>query len=503
MGYIDDLIVKVSPYYEGRKKKKDRGADVSVPSAEHQIVYDSLSESLEPVYFWVLDFMNGMFGGKVTKLVDNFASSPGSGHFSEQGLKKSQMQQQAMNALANVNTVLKSVLNLIQDLKNFQLLLVDYENADSPDKQKAEVGMLSLKQRWLDKVDIQRGIGSINAMATGNLQFVTLRDAFMIVNKPEDVDKKELDLGERVKRVLKPRLEEFLQWKKRSEQELTKRFEVEKIYFKSQVESLKLYSRWAKPYLRAAQQLETNEKLGMQPELVSVFNMLILELTLMGQSPINKAEKAYSGDLPKAFEKMKNLRRYNSVVFVDFKFRGVPTKIPQGQHYGFGGRAEVTFKAYALSDEEIELLKHKLSESDLEDSLKMVQGMTDESLAQLKMDIDEFIGKTEKEKKEKKEKEEDTNPFTALFSVFKKEEKGKKTEVGEINVAELEKKAKKPINYAETYIRNLAEAEAINSCFTVFDIYKKAHGMAAFPYNAGEEEAEPPRLESEKLFGFK
>jgi hypothetical protein len=502
MGYIDDLIVKVSPYYANRKKKRDKGADIPLPSAEHQLVYDSLSESLEPVYFWVLDFMNGMFGGKVTKLVDNFASSPGSGHFSEQGLKKSQMQQQAMNALANVNTVLKSVLNLIQDLKNFQLLLTDYDNANSKDRAKAEIGILSLKQRWMDKVDIQRGIGSLNAMATGNLQFVTLRDAFMIVNKSEEIDK--MDLGDRVKRVLKPRLEEFMQWRKRSEQELRKRFEVEKIYFRSQVESLKLYSRWAKPYLKAAQQLEANEGLGNRPELVGVFNMLILELTLMGQSSVDVGENVLSGDLPRGFEKLKKIRKYNSVVFVDFNFRGVPTKIPQGQHYGFGGRATVTFKAYALSNDEIELLKHKLSESDLEDSLKMVQGMTDDSLAQLKLDIDEFIGDSEeKKKKEEKAKEEDINPFSALFSVFKKEEKKETKEAEKTDIAELEKKVKKPANYAEQYIRNFAEAGAINSCFTIFDIYKKAHGMAAFPYNAGEAEPEPPRTEADKLFGFR
>ena len=78
----------------------------------------------------------------------------------------------------------------------------------------------------MDKVDIQRGQGSINALASGNLQFVTLRDAFMIVDSIKAVD--DLDLNERVKRILKPRVQEFFEWRKRSEQELRKRFEVEK-----------------------------------------------------------------------------------------------------------------------------------------------------------------------------------------------------------------------------------------------------------------------------------
>jgi len=51
------------------------------PAEEHALYYDSPTESLEPLYFWILDFMNGQFGGNVEKLIDNFTSSPGSGHF--------------------------------------------------------------------------------------------------------------------------------------------------------------------------------------------------------------------------------------------------------------------------------------------------------------------------------------------------------------------------------------------------------------------------------------
>ena len=85
MGEIDDIIVKISPFY---KKKKG-------PSMHYNLVYDSSSETLEPVYFYLLDLMNKMFGNKVEKIIDNFASSPGSGHFSELQGKASQMQQEA------------------------------------------------------------------------------------------------------------------------------------------------------------------------------------------------------------------------------------------------------------------------------------------------------------------------------------------------------------------------------------------------------------------------
>ena len=498
MSEIDDIIAKISPYYAKRKKKKDKGADMIVPSSEHKLVYNSLAETLEPVYFWILDFMNNMFGGNVEKLIDNFSSSPGSGHFSEIGLKKAEMQKQAMNAMQMVNTILRSTMNILYDLKEFQIRLSHYDNAKSEDKNKKQAGLLSLKQIWMDKVDIQRGPGSINMMTTGNLQFVTLRDAFMITNSIKNVD--ELDLNDLVKRVLKPRVQEFLEWKKRSEEQLRKQFEIEKTYLKSQVDSLKLYARWAKPYLKSAQQLEEHAELSTKPELVNIFNIVLFNLTIMGKKEVNVEQEIIDKNLPRDFKKIKGLRKYYSIVFVDFNFRGVPSKA--GQHYTFGGKSEVFFRAYSLNEDELILLKEKLSESDLDDSLKLIQGMTDDSLQQLKLDIEEFLGDA---KEKEKKSEEDISPFGALFSFVKRgeklvpEEKSKKQEEQKLN--QLKQKGVKSDKYVEKYIRNLTEANAINNCYDVFDIYKKAHGMAAFPYREAAE-AKPPRTSAEEVFGF-
>ena len=51
-------------------------------------------------------------------------------------------------------------------------------------------------------------------------------------------------------------------------------------------------------------------------------------------------------------------RDYFSCVLVDFRFRGIPSK--SGQHYLFGGRADVIFKAYSLNSEEIEKIDEEL-----------------------------------------------------------------------------------------------------------------------------------------------
>ena len=483
-------LLKKGKFWQAVSKAKPK------PASDHNLIYNSSSETLEPVYFWLLDFMNKLFGNNVTKIMDNFASSPGSGHFSELQGKMSQMQQEASRVLGTVNNILKGVLNLIYDLKEFKIRLSHYDAANSNNETTAEAGLLSLKQIWMDKVDMQRGQGSINAMASGNLNFVTLRDAFLLAKSIKNVD--DMDLNERVKRILKPRIQEFFEWRKRSEQELRKRFEIEKIYLKSQTEALKLNARWAKPYLKAAQRLSQSERLSAQPELVNIFNTIFMELTLMGKGILNVEQEVTDKNIPKHFGKLKGLRKYYSIVFASFKFRGIPGKA--GQHYVFGGRADVTFKSYALNEKELDLLKQKLDESDLEDSLRIVQGMTDDSLAQLKLDLDELLGDSNKKEKEKLS-EENSNPFSALFG-FLKPEKKPEEEQGIIgNTKTIKLSEIKKDSYAEEYIRNVAEAEAINRCYFVFDIYKKAHNMASLPAVEAFE-AKPPRSKIEEVFSF-
>ncbi|VVB78118.1 Uncharacterised protein [uncultured archaeon] len=489
MAEIDDFIAKVSPYYKARKEKKDKGADVSVPGVEFSLTYDSTTETLEPIYFWMLDEMNKRFKPKnVEKIMDNFASSPGSGHFSELQGKASQMQQEASRILGTVNNILKGALNLIYDLKEFKIRLSHYDAAKSSDANVKEAGNLALKQIWMDKVDIQRGQGSLNALSSGNLQFVTLRDAFMIANSVSDI--KKMDLNDRVKRILEPRVQEFLEWKLRSEQELRKRFEIEKIYLKSQVEALKLNARWAKPYLRAAQQLMQNERMSGNPALVTAFNTIMLDLSLMGKSELDIKDYVIQKRLPREFRKFNNLRKYSQIVIIDLSFRGIPSKV--GQHYTFGGRAEINFRSYALNEEELTLVKEKMKESDLSTALGFIQGMTDDSLAQLKLDIDELL---EEDKKEKKEQVSD--PFTAMFSFFKSDKNDKDAEKEKLK--KLKEKGPKKENYAESYLRALADAEAKSTCYGIYDIYKKGVGMAAFPYS-DDYETKIPRTFGERLF---
>ena len=283
---VSEIIEEISPYYQKRAKMKEAELINFAPEGEHLIGYDSNSETLEPIYFFMLDLLND-FGLPPEKLVDSFSSTPGSGHFAELGQRATIMQQQATKILGDTNTVLRSVLNVVYDLKEFKIRLEHYNGLNSKDENIKDASVLSLKQIWMDKVDIAKQQSSIKAMALGQAGFQTLIDAFLVAKEEKDVEK--LDLNDRVKRILKPRILEFNHWLEQSEKELKKRYEIEKNYLRSQVNSLKLYSRWAKPYLKAAQELESQD-LGREPALVKTFNTILLELTLFSKRKIKNSQ---------------------------------------------------------------------------------------------------------------------------------------------------------------------------------------------------------------------
>ena len=456
---IKDIILEVSPYY----------AKKGEPEAEHTLLYDSAAETLEPVYFFILDLLQNL-GFEPEKLVDNFTSTPGGSHFSEVGMKATRLQEEASKLLANVNTVLRSVLNIVYDLKEFKIRLEHYDALHDGNRDEKEAAILSLKQIWMDKVDIAKGNSSIKAMALGQMGYQTLIDAFLIAKTPKDVD--EMDLNDRVQRILKPRVQEFNNWIDQSEKELRKRFELEKTYLRSQVASLKLYSRWVKPYLKAAEQLKMKDR-DRSPELVGMFNTVLFELSLFGKRKIDVHDAALDGDLPLEFQKMKVKRDYYSVVLTDFTFRAIPRQ--QGV---LVGRTNVAFRAYALNDDEINKINEEINKSDIGDVLGLIEGATTESLDVLQSEIDEFLEDDSKSSLRNKSRDE-SNPFLALIGWYDKSEKPKPKSSGD-GKPKITGPVRKDDWIEKTHLRTYAAADAKKVSFDIFDIYKKAHGMASY-----------------------
>lgn len=445
------------------------------PVERHEILYEVQGGSLEPIYFWLLDYLKKEFG-KHEKIVDTFMASAGSAHFAEMGGRATRMQEEAMKLLGLANTVIKSILNVLYDLKEFKLRLEIYDEHDSDDPNKRMSALLSLKQIWMDSVDIKKGTTSLKGLIQ-QFDYATIIDAFMASNSLEDVNK--LDLNDRVKRILLQRMGEFLRWIKESETELRKRYEIEKTYLRSQVNTVKLYARWAKPYLKAAKQLEQQGK--PDSALVTTFNTTIMELVVMGIKRFDPLGDVSRGELPSIYKDLVRkgqVRTYNNVLIAELKFTGIPERFSQQGGYGFRGRVEILFTGYVLNDDELKTFKQELERDDLQDIMGSVEGTTEKSLSEIQDDIEQFLGEKPLPEKSKKNKSnEDTNPFSALFSFGSSSSEKKEEKKSNDN---LPKKIKPDTDY-EKAIRNSQIVKARRECKKVYSSFKGNNGMPTLP----------------------
>jgi len=509
---IRDEIEKTSDVDEKSKLRELLVKNIKkLGASKHQykISYDSVSDGLEPIYFWILDFMNdtapnGIEMDEVIKYRDEYDASVASGYFGEMGSRISVMQDRAMKIMATVNTVVRSIINLIYDLREFKIRLAHYDDIHSASTSMKESARLALKQIWMDQVDIKKSRGSINALSQ-QLEFVTLRDAFLAVNSQEKAD--DLDLNDRVKRILKARLKEYFDWEKNSETELRKRYNIERSYLKSQVASLKYYTAWVKPYLVAA------KKLGMKdfstegrpnPNLVNAFSNMEMHLGLFAKKEIKPA------DVIRSYSALKFERKFYACIEVEIVFRTIPRSYQgqQGSHYVHSGRTDLTFKPYALTDQEIEEIYELKEQEDME----LVEEMTGTSLKEINEDIDQYLKDEDDVMLDKLKGKERIKLLKKKLSqsITSKERDKLQRQIDEElrfmkhagvdrfaspfgNVAKGFKQSVEPFRYLlgmigfrqvlpspERNIRKKALEEAEGKCYRLYDIYKKAHGMVTW-----------------------
>lgn len=227
----------------------------------------------------------------------------------------------------------------------------------------------------------------------------------------------------------------------------------------------RVYARWAKPYLRAAQQLGQNAI--TDASLVSVFNTVLLEVTLLGQADYDLREDVDSGFLPKAVLRMKQ-RRYLPIILVELRFRALPERARQGG-YLFRGWLEIVFTSYALNEDELKALKEKFEKDDLGDVFRAVAGTTDEGLSQFQADLAEFLGDERhlsRSETKAADESQDINPFSALFSIFQREETNSPGDNSIALDSDIEKA-----------IRNQALLRARQECRRFYELFKQAHNM--------------------------
>lgn len=471
MGEVDKLVGKVNKRYWDSKKNE------SLPLWTNELNYETNFETLEPVYFWIIDFSKKFFG-RQEKIKDNFTASPGSSYFADLGQRATRMQEEAMKILGYVNTVTKSILNIIYDLKEFEIRFKHYNDANNSNPKIRDSGISALKQVWISSVDSKRGMGSIDNMAH-QYGFTLLRPAFMAANSPEKVDS--MDINDMIKKILKPRISEFFEWVKLSEKELRKRYAIEKSYLNNQVKTLNLYTSWIKPYLSVAEQLRMGGE-SSNPDLVSVFGTMNLELEILGVDEFDFESAVVAKDLPLKFKNLeKNIRKFYEVLTMTFSFRTFPVSQTSSPH---AGKVRIKFTSYVLNEDEYVLFKKLKKDKNLSDIFG-VTNITGETLEILKDDIEKYTKESEEEKPKR-----EMGMFEGIFHDLMEgmiKEKKKAVTPEEIESKEnakakmLEQKGISKDSFEESVVREVAEMEAISFCFKIYDTFKKSKGMASFP----------------------
>ncbi|MBI5392068.1 hypothetical protein HZB00_03640 [Candidatus Woesearchaeota archaeon] len=446
-----------------------------IPAVSYELVYDSFGEGLEPIYYWILDFMRdaspGGLGLDVKKGLEEYEASVTSGYFGEMGQRATLMQQKSMEYLGAVNQLIKSILNLIYDLKEFELRIEEFDKLKDTDPKRRIEASHALKGVWMDTVDARKGRGSINMLAQ-DLNFITLRDAFFFVEDPNSVSK--LDLNDRVKNILTRKFEEYRTWTNKSEIEIKNRYIVERTYLRSQVGTLRLYANWIKPYLRAAQKLKMKE--FKTPDLVNAFSTMELKLDLYGKREVKPAS------VHESFAKVKLSNKYYALVDVSMDFRSVPSAVTvSGQRqYVHGGRVNMVFAAYAFDQIDLEAFESQELYEDLELLMqfgggRLVEDWVEGSLAQLHADLEKYLTSPGELKSKPAELRKPLKSVSERFTDFKEPFAGAIMGFKELFPFAFKKGSR--FSFVEIDLKKTAEAQAKSLCTTTYNIYKKTHGM--------------------------
>ncbi len=466
--YLDEELDKETDAAVVSAIKKLRTPDIikGDPVKTYFLDYDAFGEGLEPVYYWLLDELKEgqTLSYKVKKSYDYFAASEGSYWYGDVGVRRSALEKRATELLGTISVVIKSIINLIWDLKEFEQRFEHYDNYKSKDGKVREAGEFALKSIWLTDVDTKKGRAAINVLAN-DLNFITLRDAFMAAKNVDVVDK--MDINERVKRILKPRIQEFAKWIELSDKELRQRFKIEKTYLKSQVNALELYTRWVKPYLVATNKLmpaELTGELDEPEEMVTSFDVARVYIELFGTKE-QKWNKPFPVELPED-------ERIFKCINVVFVYRAIPGTVERG-HFVHRGRVKMYFRAYVINNRQIK----EYEKSQEEEIMKFVSGMTKDSLDALYDDLKHFDAADSGGQKESPKEKKKAPVFEFMKSA--KEIIEPIANVAE-NIKQILPKKKEFDQYTLERIKNEAANSVKKDLFLIYDLYKKSHKMLSW-----------------------
>ena len=145
------------------KKEKDKHSEelrallIKSFVNKYEIELDSFTTSIEPYYFWLVDFLKNALKYNVEKHKEELAASVVSQFFGEMSARKQHLERRGMEIVGTINTVIKSIINLLYDLREFDRRLDVYKDLHSSNSKDKEGARFALKRIWMDEVDVRKG----------------------------------------------------------------------------------------------------------------------------------------------------------------------------------------------------------------------------------------------------------------------------------------------------------------------------------------------------------
>ena len=328
------------------------------PLERHSYSYDCMDDSLEAFYFNLLDWLEGQ-GWQVTKLVDHFNSTAGSGFAGDLSRREMKSQQEAARLLESSHELVGKMLRRVESIK-----------------------------------EVERQFNVLSA--TGGPPTPNLQAA------PEKA----------VPGSGKSNPDDDSTWIPSSAEELRPRLELERKQLRGQMDLLRLHARWVQPWLRSGEELR--EQASHRADLVTAFNTALLKVVLLARRELPVEEMIHDGELPKLFANVPH-RNYTPSVLVELRFRTAPKRVSTGTH-AFRGRVEVVLTSYALHDAEVAALENELDRDEVGHLLHAVGAGSATATEAMIADIERLLDPSPEAVQGSRRS--DPNPFLVLWSLL-------------------------------------------------------------------------------------
>lgn len=390
---------KLKKTRKGRRCDKCRGYAKKIeplPEGGITLSFTEPQGSVEKFYYRMLEELRER-KYKAEKIKDVYTASEASSFWENMERRKQFQAEQAMKYIANIGSMMKSLFQMLRELRMIDQRLDHYKGREKGNKEDD----IALKGIWIDKVEggAQKP-SSIYGMAT-KLGFTTLPDLFFdaFPKKREDISKimksmKANGVNRKIREVLQRKLAEFMTWMNNTKRELEdgKKFKMQ--YLRQHFHVIRMYLRWVEPYIKNVENLNILAEGGKadvrtKTDLIRAAESAVIDIELFATK-----ESTY----------------YHPCVRIVFHFQSSPNlEFRKGYQRGPAhvGKTTIEFYGYPMTDNDIKAYRHQKIDEDIE-LLKSVfsamEALEDELKKYLKAADDDYAEKLSSEDEEEEKK---------------------------------------------------------------------------------------------------